>query len=152
MNTQAAPAIFGETFKLFSKRDKSALCIQYTQTERDNYPTITIELAPFNGKADWNQKKSLQLTRMELTAFCKTALGIIASCEGSYHGGARNKGFSLFFHSDKGMVLNVTEKGRLSTIGISVDERTEIRAFVVARLATAWKMSVVDVMSLIRYP
>lgn len=143
---------FGETYKEFSKRDGSALCIQYTTTENAHYPTITVELAPFNKAADWSKKIAVQLTKKELTAFVKTSLCLLPSCEGSYHGENRNKGFTLHNNNEKGMILRVSEAGNFLQISLSPEDRVEIRAFVIARLAAAWKMSVVDVVSIIRYP
>lgn len=144
---------YGDTYKLFSNRDKAALCLQHTETEKAKYPTITIELAPITQSIPaWEVKTSLQLTRVELTAFCRTALGLIPSCEGNYHGAQKNKGFAFHNNGDKGCYVRVSEAGQTKSISLNPTERIELRAFVIARLATAWKMNVVDVLALLRYP
>lgn len=142
---------FGESFKVYNNHQRVVAQVQYTDTRKDSYPSITIELAPLAGTdANWQDKSSVQLTRYELTLFTRVLFGLAPLAEGAYHGTNRNKGFRLQHNGPDGASLMVSEGGEVQQIMFNPQERTELSAFVIRRLAMGWQMTVADVLALLR--
>ena len=98
--------LFGEAFKIYNKHQRVVVQFQYTETQKDEYPSVTIEIAPLLGTdANWQEKISVQLTRYELTSFTQVLFGLARLSEGAYHGSKRNKGFKLQ-HNGKYKILS----------------------------------------------
>lgn len=142
---------FGESFKVYNNHQRVVAQFQFTDTQKDSYPSITIELAPLAGTdANWQAKSSVQLTRYELTLFTRVLFGLAPLAEGAYHGTNRNKGFRLQHNGPDGASLTVSEGGQVQQIMFNPQERLEVGSFVIRRLAMGWQMAVADVLALLR--
>lgn len=136
---------FGRGIKFYAdwpkdQKSRTALHIQHALT-RDNALTLNLELAPIpeSGKGpDWTRKIMLQLSRSELVAVCYALLGFRKTAKGSYHGTNRNKGFQVHSNPARGALFAVSEKGVQYHHIVSQDDRAEIAAFVLCRLAEVW--------------
>ena len=151
------PSDFGEALKFFSDRQpdpskRTGLNVQYTET-RHQYPTLSVEIAPILKAAQspqWSDKITVQLTRNELTAFCGVLFGLRKSASGSYHGEAKNKGFSVYNNGSSGAAIVVSEQGRQLQNFLTPDDRIELAVFAVRRLSIAWKVTPADAIALLR--
>lgn len=143
--------LFGEAFKIYNKHQRVVVQFQYTETQKDEYPSVTIEIAPLLGTdANWQEKISVQLTRYELTSFTQVLFGLASLSEGAYHGSKRNKGFKLQHNGPEGISLSLSEAGQVKQCLFNPQERTELGSFIIRRLAMGWKMTVADVLAILR--
>ncbi|MBP4004280.1 hypothetical protein [Escherichia coli] len=148
---------YGESLKFFSdgQQDpakRTGINIQHTLT-RNDYPTLSIEIAPIRepkASADWKSKITVQLTRSELTAFCSVLFGLRNEAKGAFHGDAKNKSFAIYNNGKSGVAIILSERGNQLQNFIRDDDRMELAVFAVRQLATAWKVSPSDTIALLR--
>ncbi|HAS6097370.1 TPA: hypothetical protein I7145_22400 [Vibrio vulnificus] len=108
--------LFGEAFKIYNKHQRVVVQFQYTETQKDEYPSVTIEIAPLLGTdANWQEKISVQLTRYELTSFTQVLFGLARLSEGAYHGSKR-KVSNCNIMDPKGFHYPYQKQGRLNSV------------------------------------
>lgn len=90
------------------------------------------------------------MTRYELTSFTQVLFGLVRLSEGAYHGSKRNKGFKLQHNGPEGISLSLSEAGQVKQCLCNPQERTELGSFIIRRLAMGWKMTVADVLAILR--
>lgn len=70
--------------------------------------------------------------------------------KGSYHGANRNKGVAAYDNGPKGLLISLSEQGRVLHHALQPDQRLDLLAFAIRRLSQKWKMSTVDAIALLR--
>jgi hypothetical protein len=148
---------FGETIKFCADRQsdpskRTGLNVQFTAT-RQNYPTLSIEVAPILKPVqspDWSSKIIIQLTRNELTAFCSVLFALRKTMTASYHGESRNKGVSAYNNGANGAVIVLSEQGRQLQSFLTPDDRLELAVFSIRRLSMAWQVAPSDAIAFLR--
>ncbi|PHM51647.1 hypothetical protein [Xenorhabdus hominickii] len=98
----------------------------------------------------WDNKISLQLSKNELTDFCELLFGLKKSAEFNYHGPNKNKGLTGHNNDAKGVMLVISEAGNTMQHLLSHHQRIELGVFIIRRQAMVWKMSVSDVLAILR--
>lgn len=149
---------FGKTLKRFGDglRDQSArtgLTIQNTLSRREKMPTLSIEMAPIPAPGHpplWEQKVSVQLDEQELVLTVAVILGLLPSVQAAFHGDQNNKNFAVHNNRSQGLVLALGQQGRQLKHFVPRDGVPSIAAFAVKRLSTAWEMSPVDAMAILK--
>ncbi|MCB5163026.1 hypothetical protein [Marinomonas algarum] len=148
---------FGENLKFYADRhpdpaQRTALNVQYS-FGREGKETLNLEIAQIytvGAPPEWKSKITLQLTSNELIAFCCTLLGVRPEMKGAYHGANRNKGIATYDNGSKGLLISLSEQGRMLNHALQPDQRLDLLAFSIRRLSEKWKMSVVDSIALLR--
>lgn len=153
-------ANFGEAKTFYADRQsdeqkKTGLNVQYTvrETSKDSDLTLNVEMSVISqitSIPDWKDKISLQLSSVELTGFCEVLFGLSPKAEFKFHGPDRNKGMTIYNNNSKGVLLQLSEAGRMLQHMLNHNQRIELGVFVIRRQADAWKMSVSDVLAVLR--
>ncbi|EGT5730058.1 hypothetical protein AGJ33_21760 [Cronobacter dublinensis subsp. dublinensis] len=153
-------ADFGEALAFYADRQsddkkRTGLNVQYSvrQKNRDEELTVNVEMAMMAQGAvapDWKNKISLQLSQGELTALCEVMFGLRKQAEFSFHGPNRNKGLKIFNNNARGVLLAISEAGKTMQHMLNHSQRIELGVFVIRRQAMAWKISVSDVLAVLR--
>ncbi|PHM72282.1 hypothetical protein [Xenorhabdus sp. KJ12.1] len=149
---------FEESVTFYADRQKdekkrTALNIQYSVREKSKELTVNVEMAKilqFSNEAEWSNKIYLQLSKHELTDFCELLFGLKKSIEFNYHGPNKNKGLTVHNNDAKGVMLVISEAGNTLQHLLSHHQRIELGVFIIRRQAMAWKISVSDVLAILR--
>lgn len=108
--------LFGEAFKIYNKHQRVVVQFQYTETQKGEYPSVTIEIAPLLGTdANWQEKISVQLTRYELTSFTQV-LFIARLSEGLITVLSVTKVSNYNIMDPKGFHYPYQKQGRLNSV------------------------------------
>lgn len=86
---------FGETIK-FYRLGSVAFCAQCVKAQDEKQTeTLNLEMAPYANSPLWEDKITVQVSRMELPMVAKVLLKKIPSFKAMYHGPQKNKGYGL---------------------------------------------------------
>jgi len=150
-------SLYGEALTFFAdwQRDetkRTALNIQYTEKPKGNVLTLNVEMATIgvNNIPEWDSKISLQLSKYELTDLCSLLFGLKKKVEAKYHGQHKNKGFTLYNNGATGVIIQLSEAGRVLQHLLGHHQRIELGVFVLRRQAQAWGVSPSDVLAVLR--
>ncbi|EOC0012458.1 hypothetical protein ACI0X9_004180 [Cronobacter turicensis] len=151
---------FGEALAFYADRQsdeikRTGLNVQYSvrQKNKEEILTVNVEMALMAQGAttpDWKNKIYLQLTQSELTSFCEVLFGLRRQAEFSFHGANRNKGLKIFNNNAKGVLLVISEAGKTMQHMLNHSQRIELGVFIIRRQAMAWKITVSDVLAVMR--
>ncbi|MDE9446855.1 hypothetical protein KKJ04_14890 [Xenorhabdus bovienii] len=147
---------FEEAVKFYNDRQRdekkcTALNVQYSTREKSKELTVNVEVAKIiSGVAGWDNKMTLQLSKDELTGFCELLFGLKKKVEFNYHGTNKNKGLTVHNNDSKGVMLVFSEAGATLQHMLSHNQRIELGVFILRRQAMAWKISVSDVLAVLR--
>ncbi|BBA64764.1 hypothetical protein [Escherichia coli] len=147
---------FEESLKFYGDRQRdekkcTALNVQYSAIPKKSVMTVNVEMAKLTGAtADWENKIYLQLSQYELRHFCELLFGLRKTAEFKYHGAGKNKGLTIHNNGAQGVMLVISEAGITLQHLLSHDQRIELGAFVIRRLALSWQVSVSDVLAILR--
>ena len=115
---------FGPTVKAF--RAKVGFTAQAVRAQDSaQTETLNLELAEKTGSGyDWENKITVQVSRVELPRFCAVVLGLIRQTEGKYHGDSKNKSWHLMWPpgGDSGLALKLSDAGLYRNINFNADE------------------------------
>lgn len=151
---------FGEAITFYGDRQhddnkRTALNVQYTEIEskKKSALTLNVEMAWIAGASDapnWSDKFYLQLSEAEMTSFCELLFGLRPSVEFRFHGKQKNKSLKVYNNNARGVMLELSDAGTSMKHLLSHNQRIELGVFVIRRQALAWKITVSDVLAVLR--
>lgn len=151
---------FGEALSFYADRQhdedkRTAINLQYTEVKKNkrSNATINIEMAFMpagDDKPQWADKIFVQLSPEELTGFCELLFGLRREFECKFHGPSRNKGVTVYNNDERGVLIQLSEAGRVMKHMLTHSQRIELGVFVIRRQAMSWQISVSDVLAVLR--
>ncbi|PSV28086.1 hypothetical protein [Photobacterium sp. GB-72] len=138
--------MYGKQLKIYGH--KTTIQFQYISVEKSSLETIRIEVATKNGDSyNYADKVTIQLKRGELYEFVEFILNFNLTFKTASHDGVCLYG-NTNDNGVKNLIMNKGEK-KLSH-NLTVSERKEVALFVSARAASEARMSVTDLLNVLK--